>query len=636
MAEFQGGGAGARNDPAITGKWKPGGRGRPPRNPPAATLPVNSGEINGNSSTGAAGNSDDDGAEVNYPEMFEHGDMPAEPLPGNRPGPTSVRAHSDTYPRNTTGMPIPPHRVIKTEIEFQRYVDAMRPDDWAHAVMYCYQKRPMVKVTPGTPQYLDKVGAGPFDLERFIRTNGSGLYHFCLNDTNLPGNKTTVMYAQLELEREAFPERWHLDTLDVYHKNNVQLVARLKRDGLLDDKGNPAMAQDNATTAQTVQQLTGALIDFAKQGNRQQAPDGNAALQTTMMTETVKMMANASKSTLDAALAQVKSQDPAAFLSMIAQLKDMFQPQRPAEDNGMLKMLLDELKASRLAEADARKEAAAERQRQHDLQLAALNNKAAAADPLAQFKQLLEIKSLITGGAETMAPKNWKEMAVSMFQENAPQLIGLGTAIFSSMGKPNPVTAEQMQANAAAVGAAGGMHPQPIAQPHPQPIDTTSPRPGQVDSGAGAANPTPTNAEQIAVQRIEALQGQLQQYGQFLINAITAGGDGYKFAESMITMAGELTYARAAAFTVDEWMIAVFSFPQMAQTFSGVEGRVKQFITEFLEYDAAEEGTDDGDPELETVTVNPPPPAPPPVRVPATPRKPRATATATATTKGTK
>lgn len=636
MAEFKTEPTPGSSNPQPGGKWKAGGRGRPPKNPPGSTLPGNSREINGNSSSIKQPLTEEIDNPDNYPETYGDDTPPTAALPGKvSPGEFTgdPRAHPDTYPRRASGTPIPPHRVIKTELDFTRYMDAMTPDDWGHCEMYVYKKRPMD--LPTRPNYIDKIGAGPFDLDKFIRTNGSGLYHFGLNDANITvDNRRSIMYAQLELEREDYPEKYNLDTLDVQHKNNVRLVAQLKRDGIIDDKGNQTVNTTDATTATTVQQLTGALIDFAKDRNRGNGDGGNnaSALQTAMMTETVKMMANASKTTLEAALAQIKGNDPATFMSLIAQMKDLFQPAQVKQDDGMLKMLLDELRASRAGEADARKEAAAERQRQHELQLAAMNTKATAADPLAQFEQLLKIKSLITGGAESMAgPRNWKEMAVGMLGDNLPQVLTLGTAIFQSIGKPNAVTGAQ------AIGAVTGADTQPQqfqpqqpqAQPHPQqvPIDTTNPRPGQVHD-------TATPEERAAIARIQQLQGQLQQYGQFLINAITSGQDGYKFAESMITMAGELTYARAAAFTVPEWMTAIFSFPIMAQTFAGVEAKVEQFVTEFLDYDTNDDDatdTQDADGELERVTANPPPsPAPTLVKP-----KPKARTATAATAKGT-
>jgi len=65
------------------------------------------------------------------------------------------------------------------------------------------------------------------------------VYGFTLNDANINGNRRTAMYAQVELRRDHIPEMWDLETLDLDHKDNRQLVARLKRDGIIDSKGEP-------------------------------------------------------------------------------------------------------------------------------------------------------------------------------------------------------------------------------------------------------------------------------------------------------------------------------------------------------------------------------------------------------------
>lgn len=561
-------------------KWKPGGRGRPPKSPPQ--LPGKVGGVGG----GVPGTTyqPHDDNEI-PPELETKQEQPA------AQSEYDLRRNPDTYPRfPNSDLPIPLYRVTRTEDDLANYLSAMRPQDWSHCELYVYQKYPMHVKIPGVNQYVDKVTEGPVNFDTFIRQFGSGKYSFTLNDSNIQGNRRTVMYASMvDLSRDEYPEKYVLENLDVTHANNRNLVARLQREGILDKRGEPVADTQNTYTAQTVQQLTSAVIDMAK--NNARAPiDPNATQAAAINHATIQMMGDASKAAIAAVSANAKGGGVAETLQLVSALKDMVAPAKPTGPDPMMTLMLEELKSQR-EDAKRRDEREreenrrrderdeAERKRQHEIQMAQFNKKEEAQSPLNIIKSVLEMKNLISGGdAGSMAPRNWKEQGIQMLGENLPNILQLGTAMFTSVGKPGEVDANA----AVAAGQNNGQQLQPAGngQPQPAPHGQTQPQP--------TAQPNPgeplTQEQQVAAGRIRALQTQIADQGRFLVQAIKKGQDGYKFAELLIDMTDELTYERARSYSVGEWMYAIFSFPQLQKEFAGAEAIVERFVTEFIEF----------------------------------------------------
>lgn len=531
------------------------------------------------------------------------------------PSAYELRRHPDTYPRRADGLPVPLYRVTRTEDDLHNYLAAMRPEDWGHCEMYVYQYYPRHRPVEGQPAYIDKISQGPVDLTRIIEQYGSGVYGFTLNDANVQGNKRTAMYAKLELARDEHPERYELDRLWIEHKDNKQLVARLVRDGVLNRQGERVDNQQGL--AQTVDKLTNTVIELSKERARTPPPaaaDPNAAAMSAIHQKSLDMMGAANKAAIEAATASNKSGGIAETLQLVTAIAGLVGRGDTKSDDTGTKLLLEELKSSR-EDARAQRDAAEkERQRNHELQMAALTAKQQQTDPLAQVKAVMEIKNLFGGGGgESMAPRNWKEQAIGMLGEHLPQILEVGGALVRSIGAPNPVTPGMVG------GGAGNPQPAQLPPVGGQVVEQPpqGQQPAQPQAPTPVDDPTVTPEQRTQMERIANLQTQLQQQGRFLVNAIAKGQDGYTFAESLINMTDDLTYQRARAYTQQEWMTAIFSFPQLQQQFAGVEHTVDRFVFEFLDY-----GNPDGE---EPQATEPAPAAPAPVPDPPAPAPAAAT-----------
>lgn len=591
---------GAQAGPNSNTKWKPGGRGRPPKSAAKSTQP--SGNLPGKLADPNDGDDDDSGI-----GSGEYEQRPGAPIP---PDAYTLRRNPATYPRRENGLPIPLYRVTRTEDDLHNYLAAMRPEDWGHCEMYVYIYYPRRR--PHT--YIDKISQGPVDLLKLIEEFGSGVYGFTLNDCNVQGNRRTAMYAKLELAREDIPEKWDLATLDRDHKDNAKLVARLQRDGILDSKGE-IMANDGANMAQVVDKLTNALLESNKNNNRPApvaAVDPNAAAMAAVHKATVEMLGDANKVAIAAATAGNKSGGMDETLKLVTMLLGAL---KPPDNSPMLTLMMEELKSNREATKLAAEAAEKERQRNHELQMKALEQKATAADPLAQVETFMKIKDIFGGGGEPSQPRNWKEQGLAMLGEHLPQILNVGAALVQNIGRPNPVTAGMVGGQQ---GQGQTIDAQPMApaltpgQPQPQPNPQAGGGNGDPNS-ANAPNPaadpslTPEQREQI--RRIQILQNQLMEHGGHLVRAIKRGQTGYQFAEFLIAGTDELTYARARGYSRDEWLTAIFSFPQLQQEFAGAEATVAQFIEEFLDFG---NGEDDGEGDVDDGDNTPTPTAPKP------------------------
>lgn len=606
---------GAQSDSNSNTKWKPGGRGRPPKSTkPPATLPGKFDSITQDIPEPGEGVGGDDAGQ------YAH--RPGAPVP---PDAYTLRRNPATYPRRENGLPIPLYRVTRTEDDLHNYLAAMRPEDWGHCEMYVYKYYPRAKPIPGEPSYIDKISQGPVDLLKFIETYGSGVYGFTLNDANVQGNRRTAMYAKLELSRDHIPEMYDLETLDIDHKHNRQLVARLQRDGILDNKGEK-MANDTAGMAQVVDKLTNALLEANKNNNRPApapAPDPNAQAMAQVQAKTIEMLGDANKAALTAATAGNKSGGMDETLKLMTTLMGFM---KPPDTSPMLALMMEELKSNREATKQAAEAAEKERQRNHELQMKALEQKATAADPLAQVETFMKIKDIFGGGGEPSQPRNWKEQGLAMLGEHLPQILNVGAALVQNIGRPNPVTAGMVggQGQPQTIDAqplAPALNPGMVAQP------AQAQAPASSAAGANgepnpAADPNLTPEQRLQIQRIQVLQNQLMEHGGFLVKAIKKGQTGYQFAEFLIAGTDELTYARARGYSRDEWLTAIFSFPQLQQEFAGAEATVAQFIEEFLDFGNGEDdgdGDGDGDdddntpPAPKSTPGKPQPPAPTPI-----------------------
>jgi hypothetical protein len=101
---------------------------------------------------------------------------------------------------------------------------------------------------------------------------------------------------------------------------------------------------------------------------------------------------------------------------------------------------------------------------------------------------------------------------------------------------------------------------------------------------------SPSEAPEMAVRaRLLQLAGQI---GPFLLNALNQGSDGAAFAEGLTTLYGGLAYEQIAALGQEGIMQALQAHPQLWPQLAPIQGRLEQFVEEFLGF-----GKDDGEPE---------------------------------------
>jgi hypothetical protein len=85
-----------------------------------------------------------------------------------------------------------------------------------------------------------------------------------------------------------------------------------------------------------------------------------------------------------------------------------------------------------------------------------------------------------------------------------------------------------------------------------------------------------------------------------LLNALNQGSDGGMFAEGLATLYGGLAYEQIAALGKEGIMQALQAHPQLWPQLAPIQGRLEQFIEEFLSF-----GRDEGEQEQDDDTEAP-------------------------------
>jgi hypothetical protein len=456
--------------------------------------------------------------------------------------------------------------------------------EWEGLLVYCYRILPITdrQATGNTTKYVMKYG-GPFDEDRLKVDAGSGRYQLRLNQADAKGRTKTIKTIEVEIEDPNFPPKvpegeWLDDP-----RNKRWAWAKKKP-----EEAAAAAAQEVWTPER--------VMNMVERLRPQEKKEDQVSI--------TREVLNAVKETR-AELG--KANDPTA---MIAMLKDLIliakptTPEKPSEDSGLVKLLMAQLEASREDAKIARAAGEAERQRNHELQLKMMEQRANQADPMDMVEKVLNIQKKL-GGGEPEAPRNWKEKLVDQGLEYVPQILDLaGKAIGSYQRGPAAAPRQQQQT--------------PSTTPPPQqpPQQTQTQPPPNPQTGAEQMPP-----QQPADPDIAMLLPILEQQGVRLVNAFKADpGCGVDVAVAIASplLAGPAGYERIARMGREKIWATIELIPQMKADLLAIG--TQEMINEFIDDIIA--GPDDEEEED--------PPIPEATRQPPRSRKQAATATVTA------
>lgn len=379
--------------------------------------------------------------------------------------------------------PTPSGTITNSPENFFAYQKQLTADQWSRSRGYLYRLIPAIR---RKPSYIDRF-TQPINEEYILRhkLGGSGRYQIRLNDRDGAG---TFCQCILDLNDPDFPPRYNIHELDLTSDDNRQLIEELKQEGKLNQNGDVIEQKTADSNDGTMAQALKDIAIEAMRGRKEQPGMENQAFSKMM-----EMMASASKQSIEIALGQVKKDDPASFMALLTTAKELFAakqepatnpldilikakelfgaPAKPAEDP-LMKLLMAQLE-------QAQKDASAERQRNHELQLKMLEAKATAADPMDMVEKVLNIQEKLGGGQRE--PRNWKEKLVDQGFAALPDILNAVKGYTQRSQQPFPVRVQQP----APVQQQTQQHPPSAAPSSGQQAQPQQPEQPQLDSEVG-------------------------------------------------------------------------------------------------------------------------------------------------------
>jgi hypothetical protein len=476
-----------------------------------------------------------------------------------KPADSSVQG-GETEPKSrarTSSLPKPANKTLTPE-EFYSYTAAMSESDWAHTMIYVFRQWPRII---REPKNIEKITT-PVTEERLLETHGSGKYWLMLNDTD---TDKTVTQTYPDLDSPNYPPRIDLRELDVAHEKNRTYVDHLKRMGKLTMEGDivqPGKSESNGE-AQAIKEIA---LEAMRSGQNK------PGLETKAFEKMMDMMSTASSKSIEIAMGQVKKEDPAAFMQLVLQMSQsqnqsmapimamlttlmtkMFdRDSKPAGPDPMIGMMMEQLKAAREDAAAARVASEAALQRAHEKEMALMENRAEAVDPLAMVEKVLTLQDKLGGGGA----KDWKAMLVEQGMSHLPEAFSLAErAIGYRMSQTvNP--------------------PPPPRQPANPPQQTTPP-------GAPVKqSPPPVSDDPDIVWLHQIFLNQ----GPMFVNAFRADPEnGAGLAMALEDMGLKPLYTRASAMGPVKILNTIKLIPQMqADAMAiGTQSMLDEFVQEF-------------------------------------------------------
>lgn len=418
---------------------------------------------------------------------------------------------------------------------------SMPAEEWEHCVVYLYRLSPRID-TQSESAYIEK-RTSAFDAEDVLQAHGSGRYMAILKDTSLR-------------------KKLHDHKFSVYHPN---LAPKVDPAHVLRTAENEAYWQSWGKKSAEALVVPAAGVTQGNGGNG--AGPGEAAVAA------IKEMAEVARRAQDAPVRPIA--DPRLMELWESTAKDRDElaqrlADRQAGTNIDPMNLLDQVftTAERLR-APSSQESPMQIVREvlstvKAMQEAAPQGK--AVSPMESFKEFVATAQMIR---ESFAPPQPAESEPASTGDTRPP------TWVQALGAIAPAFAPLIQAAAAR-----------MLSPSPLP-----PVPSNAPSLPGAAAPPP-NSKQEASPSNPAPPSFIEQIAPLVLNAISVGADGTRFADSLCVMYGPMAYQTICALGQDGILAAMKGYPPLWQQLAGIEPQVKQFIEEFLAY--GEEQAEDG------------------------------------------
>lgn len=432
--------------------------------------------------------------------------------------------------------------------------------EWEQHIVYVYRLAPITDRTAGgTVKYIQKY-ASRFDQETLKADFGSGRYRLQLNRYGEKGQSKTVRTFEIDIEDMNFPPKvppgeWLDDP-----RNKRWAWARNKEQA-------PAAAADAWTPERVMKfvkelrpdvpqndqiSITKAVLDAVKETRAELGAANNPASTVALLKELILI---------------AKPQDgerhapPADPLEILTKAKALFAGDSSKTD-AVVVLLTEQLKSAREDAAAARDSAEKERQRNHELQLKMMEQRANQADPMDMVEKVMNLQERL-GGNES---RNWKEKLVDQGFQALPDILNAVKGMAYRRQEP-------------------AQQPRPQqAQPHQQ---TQNPQP-QVQQ---TPNPQPSGVEQMPQPPqdpdIAMLLPILEQQGMRLVQAFKAdplSGCDVAAAIASPLLAGRAGYERIARMGREKILATIELIPQMKADLLaiGTQEMINEFIDDII------------------------------------------------------
>lgn len=520
-----------------------------------------------------------------------------EPVTGHDSEHETDREETSPKQRGSKRSKLPKINVSPRDTTLYEWFDALTEDDWARVMVYFYRVSPRIVREPSNIYSIDKVKPEhPINKEWILEEFGSGKYKIQVNDADMPKDKRLICNCYPDYHDPERPPKVDARELDVDYKGNRLIVERFIREGKLTPDRQPVVHQPSESAEATMAQ---AMKEVAIEAMKQRGAGGDK-LESQAMGKMMDMMATASNKSIEIALGQVKKDDPAAIVALLASMKDLLggsnqmapvlallttlvtemikRPEKPATDP-VVDMLRDELKA-------ARSEAAEERKRAHEMQMKMFEQRQDQANPMTMIDQVLTITEKVSGlGGGGGRAQDWKSMAVEEGMKQLPDILN----VFRMFANRPREAAPRPAAPAAIPGPGAVPRPAPVqTMPSPAPASTTeNPAPPASVAAAAPAAPEPApdaNGDTLAsdpevlfiVEVLKARGGDMvQMFGG------APNREGGEDAADLTARYAPAIYERMKRAGKERIMAAIARFPAMVQDIAQI-GSAEMFM-EFLD-----------------------------------------------------
>lgn len=505
-------------------------------------------------------------------------------------------------------IPKPPAFQIKRPQTFVEYWKTLNKEQAQTCLVRVYRLWPVInnkQLKPEANNDIDTIPGedcffGPPDEweDSMLHRYGSGWYQIYINQ-----DRASICRVVMKTRQDFanHPPKIMSGTLVEGHPDNAGYIQYLKDRGIYKDDRQEA---DNMQQGEAINKLTDTVISMA---NRQHVPVPPPPSNDRVISELVKpmmtMMEKANESAIETVKAQHSGNDPLKTLASVGSLlKDLRGGDAP-HDDGMKVMLQETMATNRmLMETMLKRDTAPPKNDLKDF----LENMKLAREAFGPAEKeageetatkssggiaqsLLDAAPVVLPGIINLIDRGIRVFELSrlpapqQLQQTVSQQPGPANPYGNGTSMQQAVQAEQSRQAAGGTGAPPSQVQQTQTQ---QPIVETQP----------TVNINPTTGVAFTPDELIELEKKRQQYAQFapflssMAPAIIAhlsdkDKDGVDFAQWLIDGYGRLTYEQIQAVGPDMLLGAMQSYAPLWQQIGGIEVRVKEFISDFMNYD---------------------------------------------------